>query len=362
MSIKDKPLKKCHSDTRITLDVIHTDIINKHKKNKNMLTNKLNDENKDTIEEQIDDINNNINEYYLDNGFLLNDYYNKKFTNKKEVDENNILNYFKNNVEVDIEKELINTTKQKQEDKNKQNIITKYLSNIDDKYLNDNLKDVDDNLNICLNCGNNNLTYKLSESEVFCSICGFTETVLFENDKTSYKDNPKEITYFAYKRINHFNELIAQFQGKESTDIPNDIYTNILKELKKNKNIDMNDLTIKQMREILKKLKYNKYYENINTIITVITGNNTCIITRENEDVLRNMFKEIQLPFMKHCPSSRKNFLSYSYVLYKFCELLELNELLKVFSLLKSREKLQQQDMIWKNICKELQWEFIPSI
>ena len=51
-----------------------------------------------------------------------------------------------------------------------------------------------------------------------------------------------------------------------------------------------------------------------------------------------------------------------TYVLYKFSELLELNDLLKHFSLLKSREKLQQQDAIWKNICKELQWEFIPSI
>ena len=310
----------------------------------------------------MNELNNNINDYYLDNGFLLNDYYNKKFSIQKETNNtNNILNYFKDK-DSSKQKHEEDSSKQKHEDKNKNNIIIKYLSNIDDNYLNDNLKDNDEKINICLNCGDNNLTYKLSESEVFCSICGFTETVLFENDKTSYKDNPKEITYFAYKRINHFNEWIAQFQGKETTDIPNDVYTNILNELKKNKNTDIDNLTVKQMREILKKLKYNKYYENINTIISVITGNNSYIISREYEDILRNMFKEIQLPFMKHCPSSRKNFLSYSYVLYKFSELLELNDLLKHFSLLKSREKLQQQDAIWKNICKELQWEFIPSI
>ena len=74
------------------------------------------------------------------------------------------------------------------------------------------------------------------------------------------------------------------------------------------------------------------------------------------------MFKEIQIPFTNNCPENRKNFLSYSYVLHKFCELLELDHLLQYFSLLKSREKLQQQDSIWKKICNDLEWQYIPSI
>ena len=32
------------------------------------------------------------------------------------------------------------------------------------------------------------------------------------------------------------------------------------------------------------------------------------------------------------------------------------------FPLLKSREKLFEQEKIWKNICKELNWEFKPCI
>ena len=66
------------------------------------------------------------------------------------------------------------------------------------------------------------------------------------------------------------------------------------------------------------------------------------------------MFKEIQVPFMKNCPQERKNFLSYSYVLHKFCQLIELDVFLVYFPLLKSREKLQQQDKIWKGICNDL--------
>ena len=74
------------------------------------------------------------------------------------------------------------------------------------------------------------------------------------------------------------------------------------------------------------------------------------------------MFKEIQEPFMKVCPKNRKNFLSYSYVLHKFVELLELDQYKSCFPLLKSREKLHQQDKIWKDICKILKWEYIRSI
>ena len=44
--------------------------------------------------------------------------------------------------------------------------------------------------------------------------------------------------------------------------------------------------------------------------------------------------------------------LSYSYVLHKFVELLGLNEYKACFPLLKSRAKLHEQDLIWRNIYK----------
>ena len=85
-------------------------------------------------------------------------------------------------------------------------------------------------------------------------------------------------------------------------------------------------------------------------------------MSRELEDKLRLMFKEIQIPFAKACPSDRKNFLNYNYIIHKFVELLELDDFIDCFPLLKSREKLYQQDQIWKKICDELQWEFIAIL
>jgi len=85
-------------------------------------------------------------------------------------------------------------------------------------------------------------------------------------------------------------------------------------------------------------------------------------MSKELEEKLRLMFKEIQGPFMEVCPKTRKNFLSYSYVLHKFVELLSLDEYKIYFPLLKDREKLHQTDMIWKKICEKLGWHFIKSI
>jgi hypothetical protein len=83
---------------------------------------------------------------------------------------------------------------------------------------------------------------------------------------------------------------------------------------------------------------------------------------RKTENQIRQMFKAIQEPFAIYCPKGRKNFLSYNYVLHKFSELLMLHQFISCFPLLKSREKLQEQDRIWEKICKHLDWPFIESI
>jgi hypothetical protein len=43
-------------------------------------------------------------------------------------------------------------------------------------------------------------------------------------------------------------------------------------------------------------------------------------------------------------------------------QLLEQDQYLESFQLLKSRDKLLVQDSIWKKICVDLGWEFIPSL
>ena len=155
---------------------------------------------------------------------------------------------------------------------------------------------------------------------------------------------------------------LSQFQAKESTEIPKEVYDMILYELHKNRFYDLKKLNLSYMKNILKTLGLTTYYEHTTHIISKLSGLPPPTVNRETEEELRKMFRQIQTPFEKHCPKDRINFLSYSYVLHKFCQLLELDDFIVCFPLLKSREKLRQQDKIWEKICKELRWEYIPSI
>jgi hypothetical protein len=221
-------------------------------------------------------------------------------------------------------------------------------------------KSSNEDLEICKQC-KNPLTCLQHDAIIICDKCGYQELLLVEQNRPILKQNNKDTSHFSYKRINHFREWCNQVQGKESTDIPDEIFEKILNEIKKEKILDTKTITYNKMREILKRLRINKYYEHINYIINRINGIPTPQFSPDLEEKLCNMFRDIQTPFLKNCPKDRKNFLSYSYVLYKFFQILGLNEYLKYFPLLKSREKLYLQDQIWKKICEELNYEFIAS-
>lgn len=240
-------------------------------------------------------------------------------------------------------------------------LLDKYLQKVNPEHAKGQTSSLEDPFGICDMC-DSEMTFSANEALFYCDKCGHQEFVLIDSDKPSYKDPPREVTYYAYKRINHFNELLAQFQAKESTEIPEDVFQAILEELKKERITNTEGLKPNKIREILKKLKCTNFYEHVPYILNRINGKTAPIMTREVEERLRFMFKEIQSSFIKHCPKNRSNFLSYSYVLYKFCELLELDDYLQCFSLLKNRDKLYNQDKIWALICKDMRWEFIRSL
>lgn len=149
---------------------------------------------------------------------------------------------------------------------------------------------------------------------------------------------------------------------QENTEIPASVVDAVKAEFKKTRTTTRAEIKPSKVREFLKKLKLNKWYEHTNAICNILNGVPAPKLPVALEERLKAMFAEIQEPFERNCPPNRKNFLSYGYTLYKFCELLGEDEYLQYFPLLKSNEKLYAQDQIWKKICKDLQWEFIPSV
>jgi hypothetical protein len=106
----------------------------------------------------------------------------------------------------------------------KKNILDDYLKKIDNNYVSK-IK-VDMNICKCPNCNEEMILYP-SDGIQICDKCGLQENILIESDKPSFKDPPMEVSYFSYKRINHYNEL-----HKRQKSIINE-FKILLKEIKK---------------------------------------------------------------------------------------------------------------------------------
>ena len=375
-SFKPKTNKKINvkeKDT-ITLDTKHQEITEKFKvenevdipklKKKIRFLNKKYTENNLSLEHKLDikdeiiriknqikDIKKNQKQYYLKNSTYIFNY----FEDKKDIENGNtntkILNSF-----FKIDDKNSKSTEELDRNSNLYN----YLKNIDDSFISVNNFIL--NTDICKSCNKGELIPVDHEGIIVCNNikCGKQFPYLIENEKPSYKEPPKEVCFYAYKRINHFREILAQFQAKESTQIPENVIQDIILQMKKER-INLEALNNKRAKDILKKLGYSKYYEHI-PFIKEKLGIRPPIMSPELEDKLCNLFMEIQAPYAKYCPDGRVNFLNYYYTISKLCELLDERDFLPYFPVLKDREKRIEQDDIWKKICKELNWKFIPTL
>lgn len=306
--------------------------------------------------------------YFMNIGDILYNYYDMNNNVKKKISK--IPSF---NLSILMNENNLNNINNNQNNKNllfndnsntKLSLYDEYLSKCDKNYINKEIKFQ----NICSNCNSTNII--LNDNSIsYCDDCSCINSITIETDKPSYKEPQKEISYLNYKRKNHLNEYLNQIQGKEITDIPQDIFNKITYELRKLKILDVNNNVINGsyikyeiLKEILKKIKLNKYYEHIPYIHYRITGISQSSIPNELIDKIKNMFELIQNPFYKYCPDSRKSFLSYSYCIHKMLQILEEYQYLKYFPLLKNREKLYLHEKIWENICNDLNWEFKPSM
>lgn len=238
------------------------------------------------------------------------------------------------------------------------NFIKKYLNNVDDGTLD--VHAFTYASSVCDKCSIGEWIALEDEGVLVCNNCACTSPYLVEHEKPSYKEPPKEVSFYAYRRINHFKEILTQSQAKQSTQIPPELMDRIRHQIRKER-LELSEITTKKMRSILRKLGYNRYYEHM-TFINDKLGIKPPVIPPALEETLCNLFMETQSPYSKYCPDSRINFLNYQYTAYKLCELLGEDRYLPLFPLLKDRDKLIEHDMIWRKICEELNWKYIPTI
>ena len=357
MAFKPKPNKKINSDPIITLDKTHEKKMNSYHHNETVVIPELEKKmaimkekglQTNSIQREIQKLKNEKKKYLLKNAKHVFEY----FENKKDISSDNtkpklLDNFFG-----------VNKEKNKQVLKKHNKTVATYFKSIDPQYVNIDAYYYDNE--ICQHCEKGELIPIEYEGIVVCNSCFRNTPYIYQKEKPSYKEPPQEVSFYAYKRINHFREILAQFQAKETTQISDDLIEKIRLQIVKER-IELSQLTNAQTKNILKKLGLNKYYEHI-PFIKDRLGIKPPVMTPDLEEKLCSLFLEIQRPYSRCCPDHRINFLNYYYTIYKLCEMLGQEQFLPYFPMLKDREKRIEQDEIWKKICKELNWKFIATI
>jgi hypothetical protein len=213
--------------------------------------------------------------------------------------------------------------------------------------------------------------YDIEEGYLVCSLCGLCDNAIIHAEDLSFKEM-RDYEYrpqFTYDKMSHLDDWLRRFQSKENRVIPQEVLDKVILQAKKEKVQNLNLLTEDKVKKYLKRLNLNEYYDNIIGIINRINGRPPFKLTTEVETKVKMMFQQIQKPYEKYKPSGRKNFLSYSYCIHKLFQILGLHEFSTYFPLLKSVDKLRQQDDIFKKIVAEMseqdksvKWVFYPSV
>jgi len=316
----------------------------------------------DTIKakkEEFKRLQNSKKKYLLQNSKYVFDYYEdkQKISCGENVKDTNTINDFFRIKGKNEESSSLNTEKYK----NSKKIYQQYWKNVgvgENMQLQDYVMDIE----TCLYCKQGELVPLEEEGVLICNnvACGKFIVHIIESQKPLNKEMPNEVSYTAYIRLNHFKEILSQFQAKETTKIPDEVLDAVKQRIKKERK-NVKDLNYIEMRNILSILGYNKYFEHIQYINSIL-GIKPPIMSEELIETLCVLFIEIQQPWAIFCPITRTNFFNYTYILCQLCVLLDQKQYLPFIPMMKDRIKQLEQDMIWKKVCDYLDWEYFPTV
>lgn len=201
-------------------------------------------------------------------------------------------------------------------------------------------------MNVCPECH--------QPMDKICEECGVTldEPEYVVHDLYNYIARPHR----CYKREDHFKEVLAQFQGNEGKVLPPELLNQIRDEIKDR------EITLSEIRRVLRKLRLTNYVENLFSINFALTGQQPPYIKREIQDKIVKMFKQIARAYDDVAKYDRRSFLNYYFIIFKLLELMGQVDLLPQVPMLKTKMRIKEHDAIWRKICEELDWSFHPTI
>lgn len=205
----------------------------------------------------------------------------------------------------------------------------------------------------CSGCGAS-LIHVHSLRQAVCPQCGRMEDYCIDDSFEGLPFGEREpVSVSSYSRQTHMAELLAQVQGTEQTEVPEEVVEALRKQLKKHRLLDEpQQITPVMIRSHLKQLKtkqgetkqhnITKWYDNAMQLANIVSGGKCPQLRLPNALVhdIHNSFAAAQEPFAIAIQNSKRtNFLAYSYFCHKRCQINGFEQYARVFKLLKSRDK-----------------------
>lgn len=223
-----------------------------------------------------------------------------------------------------------------------------------------------DKYDVCGNC-NIKMVVKINTSELICQKCGNIITLIGTvlDDNHLYSQEGQKFKHGSYNPMRHCKSWIESIQAKDKSLISEDIINKIRDKIKKNRIINVNNITIDQYRKYLKELKLTSYNNNITLIRKQITGISPPQLSHDETTMLYNYFDKSIKTYNLIKSKDKRNSLFFPYFIFKCLELIvkdpnKKKELLNCIHL-QEKNTLIDNDKYWHQICTINKFTFITT-
>ena len=191
-----------------------------------------------------------------------------------------------------------------------------------------------------------------ADGDYVCIGCGSVHS----NMVMQYDDQFFFTKRSSYKRIHHWNERINQFLCLDNPP-PHHIFQSVREWFDARPGTP---ITKPKIREALRSMRQQKFVEKWIAIQCHLTDTpppnpDAAVVER-----LRVMFATIERHFHNRKPAGRKSMINYNFLFVRTLQHLGQHQYIRFFPLLKSKNKIKQLDDVWRLICSDIDWPYLP--
>lgn len=198
------------------------------------------------------------------------------------------------------------------------------------------------------------LIHSEDEAILSCVQCGASKSH-WDNANNSSQNNYFNIPKFTNSGRGYsaqFDSILANFDMQTWIKIPNEVKTDIRREYKMTNDSNSSCIDATKIRDILRKLKYKKYYPNIVQLYSEMNGKPIPRLTKEKKKIFRHYFRLLNNVLKRN--KNEKKHISHPVAFKKICQLLKFKEFIPFIAIVKTAKSYNEQEKIWESICSKL--------